>query len=87
MDYVENDCIKDFMQKGDKQLEENETKIWFKDMINAINYLHCKGKAHRGLNSKCFILGNNNKVILCGLDFLCISISKYDKPIGSHSYG
>jgi hypothetical protein len=43
MDYVENDCIKDFMQKGDKQLEENETKIWFKDMINAINYLYCKG--------------------------------------------
>jgi serine/threonine protein kinase len=25
--------------------------------------------------------------MLCSFDFLCVSISKYDKPIGSHSYG
>jgi serine/threonine protein kinase len=25
--------------------------------------------------------------MLCSFDFLCVSISKYDKPIVSHSYG
>jgi serine/threonine protein kinase len=81
MDYLKNDCIKDFMQKRFEPLEENESKIWFKDMINAINYLHCKGIAHRRISLRCFILDSNNKLILCGFDFPCISMTQFDETM------
>jgi serine/threonine protein kinase len=87
IDYFKNDSIQEMMSKNKKPFEENRTKLLFKDLVNGINYIHSEGIAYRGLSPKCFILDSNNKVMLCGFDFLCISISKYDKPIGSHSYG
>ncbi len=69
MDYLKNDFIEDFTQKRFEPLEENESKIWFKDMINTINYLHCKGIAHRGLSLRCLVPDSNYKLIYRGFDF------------------
>ncbi len=50
MYYLKNYCIQDLMRKRDKPFEENEAKLLFKDMMNAINYIRSEGIAHRGLS-------------------------------------
>jgi serine/threonine protein kinase len=71
------------MSKNKKPFEENQTKLLFKDIVNGINYIHNEGIAHRGLSPKSFVLDSNNKVMICGFDFPCISKFKFDKTMGS----
>lgn len=82
MDYVTNGDIEKFMRKIYKPLEETKAKLWFRDMINAVNYIHSKGIANRGLCLSNFLIDSNDRVLLTDFNFSCIAISKYDYSIG-----
>ncbi len=71
------------MSKNRKPFEENQTKLLFKDMVNGINYIHSEGIAHRGLSPRSFVIDSNNKVMICGFDFPCISKFKFDKTMAT----
>ena len=70
MEYVNGISLRDYInQKEQKLLNENETKLIFKQIVNAIKYCHSKHICHRDIKLENVLLCDKNYTKVKVIDF------------------
>ena len=88
MEYCEGGELFDYIVEKER-LDENESSIFFYQLINALDYIHSKGVAHRDLKPENLLLSQKKyiKIIDFGLsNFFETGVKGLDTPCGSPSY-
>ena len=89
MEYCEGGELFDYIVERDR-LDEYESSIFFYQLINALDYIHSKGVAHRELKPENLLLSQKKKsikIIDFGLsNFYEIGERGLETPCGSPSY-
>ena len=88
MEYCEGGELFDYIVEKER-LDENESSIFFYQLINALDYIHSKGVAHRDLKPENLLLSQKKfiKIIDFGLsNFFEVGVGGLETPCGSPSY-
>ena len=72
--------------KSEKKLSENKARLFFHQLISALNYLHLMGIAHRNINPENILLDEKYtkiKITGFGVSTFCKGSSLLNSPVGT----
>lgn len=76
MEFAENETIGKLLEKAKKPLKESQARIWFKQIMDGLNYMHSKGIAHRDLKLDNFLLNSQYEPLISDFGFACNTSDK-----------
>lgn len=89
MEYLEGGELLEYVQKEGK-LDEESAKLFFKQIVKAMNYCHSNGLIHRDLKLENMLLVNKEKKDIKIIDFgiagVIKSLTWEDLDAGSLTY-
>ncbi|CAH1798334.1 unnamed protein product [Owenia fusiformis] len=86
-EYVEGESLHDFMNNR-KHLREDETRLFMRQVISAVDHMHRTGVVHRDIKLDNFLIDKKHhlRIIDFGLSNLCTEGSLLETQCGSPAY-
>lgn len=69
MDFAANGNISSYIYRQKAPLNEIQARIWFRDIMSAVSYLHNKRIAHRDLKLENYLIDESYKALLSDFSF------------------